>query len=144
MASRRTSNSGRLTAEDYRRLADFRHLLRRFLAFSEEQAEKLGLSAQQHQALLAIKGYGASPLSIGDLAQRLAIRHNSAVGLVNRLVGVGFVVRDYDPNDRRRAFLALTTKGERVLELLSTAHRDELRTIAPLLMPLLEQFRNKN
>jgi DNA-binding MarR family transcriptional regulator len=140
MASRRTSNPGQLAPEDYRLLAEFRHLLRRFLVFSEEQAAKIGLSAQQHQALLAIKGFGEDAPSVGDLADRLAIRHNSAVGLINRLVSGGYVVRNGDPDDRRRASLALTGKGDRILEKLSTAHRDELRNIAPLLKPLLARF----
>jgi DNA-binding MarR family transcriptional regulator len=140
MAMHRADQGGRLRPEDYRLLAEFRRLLRQFLVFSEAQARQIGLSAQQHQALLAIKGHGENAPAIGDLAHDLAIRHNSAVGLVNRLVEAGYVVRDEDSNDRRRVTLALTKTGETILEKLTAAHRDELRRMAPLLKPLLAQL----
>src|SRR5215469_11314344 len=75
-----------LALADYERLAEFRYLLRRFLIFSESAAVAAGLTAQQHQALLAIKGAGSmADLTTGALAERLGIRHHSAVGLVDRL-----------------------------------------------------------
>jgi DNA-binding MarR family transcriptional regulator len=142
MGIRHASDPERLGSADYRLLAEFRGLLRRFLVFSEAQARQIGLSAQQHQALLAIKGHGDDAPAIGDLAHSLVIRHNSAVGLVNRLVEAGYVVRHEDPTDRRRATLALTKGGETILEKLTAAHRDELRRMAPLLKPLLAQLQN--
>ena len=129
-----------LTDDDYRLLAEFRHQLRRFLVFSEEKAQAIGLSPQQHQALLAIKGSASGAMTIGQLAQRLMIRHNSVVGLINRLVAAGHVVRRADPADMRRATLALTARGEAALEKLTTAHREELRNTAALLKPLLAQL----
>lgn len=142
MGIRRSTDAERLKAEDYRLLAEFRGLLRQFLVFSEAQARQIGLSAQQHQALLAIKGYGRGAPAIGDLANSLVIQHNSAVGLVNRLVQAGYVVRNEDSVDRRRATLALTKGGETTLEKLTAAHRDELRRMAPLLKPLLAQLQD--
>src|SRR5579863_9005627 len=80
--------SGRkLSRPDYQRLAEFRYVLRRFLIFSENADAAAGLTAQQHQALLAVKGFtGAAAVTTGGLAERLGIRHHSAVGLVDRLV----------------------------------------------------------
>ena len=86
---RQTATAVQLKPEDYRLLAEFRRLLRQFLVFSEQQALGVGLAPQQHQALLAIKGSPDGPPTVGDLAERLAIRHNSAVGLINRLVPPG-------------------------------------------------------
>jgi DNA-binding MarR family transcriptional regulator len=140
MTARRTRS--RLGESDYQLLAEFRYLLRQFLVFSEGQAQEIGLSAQQHQALLAIKGFPNGAPSIGDLAYRLAIRHNSAVGLVNRLVNAGYVVRRVDSLDRRRVTLALARAGDAVLEKLTTTHRDELRRMAPLLKPLLTHLQD--
>ena len=77
--------------------------------------------------MLAIKGSPDGPPTVGDLAERLAIRHNSAVGLINRLVSAGYVTRRDDPSDKRRASLALTKAGEAILTKLSAAHRAELR-----------------
>jgi DNA-binding MarR family transcriptional regulator len=130
-----------LSLADYQRLAEFRFLLARFLAFSAKAARKAGLAPRQHQALLAIKGHPAgSQVTVGELAQRLGIRHHSAVGLANRLADGGYLVRRTDSEDRRRAILSLTPMGERALAALSAAHREELRRIAPLLKPLLSEL----
>jgi DNA-binding MarR family transcriptional regulator len=129
-----------LKIDDYKLLADFRHVLREFLAFSEERATEIGLAPQQHQALLAIKGFGPGNPTIGDLARHLVIKHNSAVGLVDRLVQSGLVARQADAKDKRRVGLALTEGGEALLTKLSTTHRAELRRIAPMLRELLQEL----
>ena len=127
-----------LAPHDYEVLAEFRYLLMRFAAFSEQAARAAGLAPRQHQALLAIKGFpGGAEVTIGDLAQRLGIRHHSSVGLVDRLVSAGYLVRGGDPRDRRRTLLSLTATGEKALAQLSAAHRSELRRVAPLLKSLL-------
>lgn len=132
----------RLAARDYRALAEFRQALRQFLAFSEEAAGKAGLTPAQHQALLAIKGMpGPEQISVGDLAQWLGVRHHSCVGLVERLVALGLVVKRSDPADRRRVFLGLTARAERKLADLSAVHRDELRRRADALGLLLKAIR---
>jgi DNA-binding MarR family transcriptional regulator len=133
--------SGELSLADYRLLAEFRFLLARFLAFSTKAARSAHLAPRQHQALLAIKGHPHGPqVTVGDLAHRLGIRDHSAVGLVNRLVQSGYLVRRTDMADRRRALLFLTPMAEKALAALSAAHREELRRLAPLLKPLLTQL----
>src|SRR5579872_6805999 len=83
-----------LSDADFRKLAAFRHALRTFLAFSSAEAESVGLAPQQHQALLAIRGWPeAGPPTIKDLAGQLLIRHNSAVELVHRLEDGGYLRR---------------------------------------------------
>ena len=123
-----------LTQADYERLAQLRYLLRRFLAFSERAAVDKGLTAQQHQAMLAIKGFGVTrALSTGELAERLDIRHHSAVGLLDRLAGRGLIRRHAGKDDRRQVLIELTPRAEGLLRELSAAHRDELERLAPLL-----------
>jgi DNA-binding MarR family transcriptional regulator len=130
-----------LAKAEYEALAAFRYTLRRFLDFSQGAAETAGLTAQQHQALLAIKGYpGRAVVSVGELAERLAIRHNSSVGLTDRLVAQGLIERRHDAVDRRLVLLALTPKAERLLAALSAAHRDELRRLRPTLTDLLDRL----
>ena len=127
---------------DYQRLSEFRYLIRRFLEFSQLQAEDAGLTPRQHQALLAIKGYpGGGPVTVGDLAERLRIRHHSAVELINRLSDAGLVVRDQDKDDHRRVLLRLTERADDCLAELSAAHLDELSRIEPMLRRLLDQGR---
>lgn len=130
-----------LTQQDYAVLADFRFLLRGFLAFSEGAARDAGLAPQQHQALLAIKGFpGDAAPSMGALAERLGIRHHSAVGLVDRLVLAGWLRRTPARDDARRVALTLTRAGEAKIAALSSAHREELRRLAPLLRQLLARI----
>jgi DNA-binding MarR family transcriptional regulator len=135
------SKTKALSRQDYRELAEFRFLLRNFLAFSETAARKAGLAPQQHQALLAVKGFpGEAPPSMGDLAERLGIRHHSAVGLVDRLVLAGWLRRTTDSEDGRKVALTLTRAGEAKIATLSSAHRDELRRLAPMLRQLLSRI----
>lgn len=127
--------------DEYEALADFRYTLRQFLHFSEQAAEQAGLAPQQHQALLTIMGFpGREQITIGELAERLQIRHHSAVGLVDRLVAQGLAARQPSENDRRQVYVSLSEHGLALLAQLSAAHREELRRLAPQLRKLLEQI----
>lgn len=131
----------RIKDEDYRALAAYRHALRRFLVFSEAAAREAGLTAQQHQAILAIRGQGAGGrMTIGELADSLLIRHHSAVELVDRLARADLVVRIEAEDDRRRVVVSLTPTAETILENLSANHLDELRHGRGLLVQLLERL----
>ncbi len=132
-----------LSKADYELLAEIRDLLRRFGAFSEEAAHRAGLTPHHHQALLAIKGYpGKESLTVGELAERLGVRHHSVVGLIDRLASRGLVQRRTSLQDRRQVLIELTPKAETLLVDLSLAHRDELKRLAPLLGPLLAQLQS--
>src|ERR1700752_4664503 len=74
----------RANSVNYEALAEFRFQLRRFLAFSEANARKNGLTSQQYQALLTIRGLSRSHqnMSVGELADFLLIKHHNAVGLI--------------------------------------------------------------
>lgn len=123
---------------DYAALAEFRYQLRKFLAFSETAAARVGLSSRQHQALLTIKGLaGSGGIGVGMLAERLLIRQHSAVELVDRLERAGLAQRGPDPDDGRRVLVSLTPTGERRLRALSGVHLDELRSLAPSLVSVL-------
>ena len=125
---------------DYRRLAEFRYLIRCFLEFSEAAAAREGLTARQHQALLAIKGAPEAAIpTIGYLAERLRIQHHSAVELVDRLSEAGLLLREPDERDRRRVRLALTAVAEARLAALSASHLEELRQLRPALLEILDQ-----
>ena len=131
----------RLNGADYQMLAQLRYLLRRFAAFSEAAARGAGLTSQQHQALLAVRGFpGPARISVGELAERLQLRHHSAVGLVDRLAARGLLRRHYDRRDRRRVLLTVTPGGRARLARLSRVHREELARLAPLLRALLARL----
>jgi DNA-binding MarR family transcriptional regulator len=128
-----------LTRADYEKLAAFRYALRQFLRFSEEAAHAAGVTPQQHQALLAIKGYpGRDWVTMSELAERLQVQHHSAVGLADRLVDEKLLTRKPSASDRRAVHLHLTARGERVLAGLGAAHRAQLTQIGPHLKLLLD------
>jgi DNA-binding MarR family transcriptional regulator len=126
----------RLQTSDYARLAKFRHALREFLRFSEDAAAAAGLTAQHYQAMLRACPEGRR-VTINDLAQDLLIKHNSAVGLVDRLVEEGLVVREPSSADRRKVELRLSARGRQVLSKLAGMHRSELQRIAPALKKVI-------
>ena len=127
-----------LTLADYASLAELRYQIRRFLHFSEQASRMAGLEPSQHQLMLALKGLptGVRP-RIGELAERLQVRHHSAVELVNRLSAGGYVRRHRGGEDGREVLLSLTPKGEKVLQGLSLHHRAELRMRGPALIAAL-------
>ncbi len=127
---------------EYEALAAFRYALRRFVAFSEAEAKAAGLTPRQHQALLAIKGTpeASHGLAIGQIADHLMIRPNSAVELVDRLAEAGLVLRQPDATDGRRMLVTLTARAESLLQSLSRAHLRELRANRSGLLALLRRM----
>ena len=127
---------------DYVALADLRHHIRRFLQVREEAARAAGVEPQQYMALLQIKALETRPpATINALAERLLVRHHTAVELTDRTQELGLVVRKRDRDDRRLVRLALTAKGRGRIRALTIAHLDELRTRVPLLAALVEDDR---
>jgi DNA-binding MarR family transcriptional regulator len=126
-----------LQAADYAALAEFRHQLRSFLAFSEAAAREAGLEPQQHQLLLAVRGFGDKAPTVREVAERLVLKHHSTVELIDRLEEHGLVYRRRATDDRRAVRVHLAAAGEKLLEGLSHAHREHLRAAAPELMAAL-------
>ncbi|MEX1177526.1 MAG: MarR family winged helix-turn-helix transcriptional regulator [Nitriliruptor sp.] len=127
-----------LTDADYRSLAEFRAALRVFLHTSETAARDAGLTPNQHQLLLAIRGWsGGAPPSVSDLAERLQLQVHSTGELLARAEEAGLVVRNQDPGDGRRQRIELTRDGVDRLAALSAFHRDELRSLRRRLVAAL-------
>jgi DNA-binding MarR family transcriptional regulator len=123
-----------LQTRDYAQLASFRYALRGFLRFRAAAADQEGLTSQHYQAMLILRGWPEGrPVSINDLAHQLLIKHNSAVGLVDRLARNELIVRETSAVDRRRVELHLSPRGRRVLARLAAMHRRELQRIGPIM-----------
>jgi DNA-binding MarR family transcriptional regulator len=123
-------------------LAEFRYELRCFLHFSETAALKAGLHPRQHQLLLQVAGAPqATAVTIAYAAERLGLKHNSAVELVNRSEREGLLARTVDEADKRRAILRLTRKGKLLLGKLAADHACELNELAPRLAKSLKHIR---
>jgi DNA-binding MarR family transcriptional regulator len=129
---KRAERRYKLDTRDYAQLAAFRHALRGFLHFGEAAALEAGLTSHHYQAMLVLRSCPEGRrTTIGDLADELFIKHNSAVGLVDRLVRENLVARKPSRVDRRKVELKLTPRGRRVLARLAAVHQGELRRIGP-------------
>jgi DNA-binding MarR family transcriptional regulator len=104
----------------------------------ELAARSAGIEPQQYLVLLQLKGLESDgTTTVGRLAERLQVRHHSAVELVDRLVRRGMVARHRDERDRRGVVLRLTPRGESVLRQLALQSLAELETEGPALVALL-------
>ncbi len=104
-------------------------------------AKRAVLTPQQHQALLAIKGFsGRDTVTVSELAERLQLRHHSTDELLDRLGDLKLVTREQSVADRRHVNVHLTSRGEQVLDKLSSAHEEQLRRIGPKLSMLLDRL----
>ena len=135
------ANSAELDLIDYQALAEFRYRIRKFWRFSEAAVRAVGLEPQHHQLMLALKGMpDGVRATVGELAERMQIRHHSSVELIDRLTEQGLVQRRRSEQDRRQVLVALTARGERILRELSIHHREELQAIAPQLIGALRSI----
>ncbi len=133
------------TDEDYRRLLELRTGLRRFLRWSDRQAQAAGLTPAQHQLLLAIRGHpDPRGPTVGDVAAYLLLRHHSAVGLLDRAETAGLLTRSQDPGNLSAVRVRLTEKGSRQLEALSELHLEELAHLAPTMHALWDALEHAN
>ncbi|MFG1975275.1 MarR family winged helix-turn-helix transcriptional regulator [Nonomuraea fuscirosea] len=125
-----------LTKQDFEALARFRFGIRSYLRFSEEAVRAAGLTPQQYQLLLALKGFpGRDWASVRELADRLLLRHHSVVELIGRAQKQGLVRRGAHPSDGRAVRVMPTPEGERVMARLGALHRDELRRMDTAILP---------
>jgi DNA-binding MarR family transcriptional regulator len=125
----------RLEEKDYRALADWRHALRRFLSASEAITRSQGVSPTQYQLLLFVRGARNGAPSIAELAERLQIRHQSAVGLVDRCQMAGLVGRSRDPENRRRVLVRTTRRGAALLARLAAEHFATIEKLGRAFVP---------
>jgi DNA-binding MarR family transcriptional regulator len=130
LATRRKARGTELSAAEYETIAAFRYMLRRFLAATDRNAALVGLTQQQYLALLVIRA-DTGVVTIRELADRMLVKHHSAVGLTDRLVRLGLIRRERVVGDRRRVALRFTPHGTRVFSRLANAQREELRRVGP-------------
>lgn len=138
---RSTAFADPLSDQDYETLAAFRHELRRFLQFSEKAAKSVGLTPQQHQALLAIRADPRGGMGVGNMAKQLFIQPHSASELADRLIALDLVTRQPAEDDRRRMWLRLTPAARERLDRMTIAHRAEVVRMRPTLDTILGRLR---
>jgi DNA-binding MarR family transcriptional regulator len=103
--------------------------MRKFLRFSKDElAARAKITPEQYEALLALRASAhEGDFTIGQLSERLQVKHHSAVTLVAKLVERGLVARRAGTTDRRQVFLKLTPQGSTLLAKVAASHREEIR-----------------
>jgi DNA-binding MarR family transcriptional regulator len=134
----KSQNKPRVTLADYRALAEFRYQIHRYLGLSDQAARSAGLLPGQYRLLLIAKGLpdGIEP-TIGNLAERLGLRHHSTVELVDRLAQRGLIYRERSEHHRSFVFVRITAKGEKLLQKLVVSRKKELQKAGPILVKAL-------
>lgn len=131
----------RISDREYARLLALRTQLRKFESWSAEQAAAHGLTASQHQLLLAVRGHSTEEgPTIGEVADYLMVRHNTAVELVDRTQDLGLLERHRDPDDHRIVHLTLTDEGAARVAALAGAHIEELARVGPMIDALTDEL----
>ncbi len=129
----------RIRDADYARLLTVRTGLRQFEKWSAERAAEHGLTASQHQLMLAVRGHvDPQGPTISEAAEYLLIRHHSAVELVDRSEKAGLLLRTRDAEDHRAVRLQLSADGARILEALTSAHLEELARLTLLFESMMD------
>jgi DNA-binding MarR family transcriptional regulator len=133
-----------VTLSDYRALAEFRYQLTRYLTLSDQAARSAGLHPGQYRLLLMVKGLpdGIQP-TIGNLAERLGLRHHRTVELVDRLEQRGLINRERSASHRSFVFVRISQKGETVLRRLVQSRKKELQKAGPILVKALNTLTKK-
>jgi DNA-binding MarR family transcriptional regulator len=117
-----------IATADYRALAELRYQIRRFLCEGDTAARQFGLEPQQYLLLLAVRGLPeGTDATIRTLAERLALKHNSVVELIDRMEKHGYVHRIRSPDDRRCVLVSLLPDGKKLLEKVARKRITELR-----------------
>jgi len=136
-----------ITTAEYQALAELRYRIRKFVGEGDAVSRAAGLEPQQYLLLLAIRGLPqGEAATIRTIAGRLALKHHSAVELIDRLAAHGYVRRSRSRDDRRRVLVALLPRGEKLLERVARDRIGELRAsgaaLANAISALLENGRS--
>ncbi len=136
--------TGEISTAEYRALAQLRYLIRHFVSEGDTVSRAVGLEPQQYLLLLSVRGLPeGEEATIRTLAERLALRHHSAVELIDRLEAHGYVRRTRGREDRRRVLVSLLPRGERMLEQVASHRISELRSTGHELVRTIDQLLEK-
>ncbi|HSN17426.1 MAG TPA: MarR family transcriptional regulator [Gammaproteobacteria bacterium] len=124
--------------EKCQRLAEWLDAWRAFFAVNDAVLTEAKVTAGEFAAMLEIdRSDEPQGPTIGMLAVRLRVRHNTSVGLVTRMSKKGYVRRVRDTRDRRQAHVQLTENGRHALTAMVLAHCRELQETRLQLAPVI-------
>jgi DNA-binding MarR family transcriptional regulator len=131
---------------EYRALAELRYRIRHFIQEGDAGAQRASLEPQQYLMLLAIRGLPKGAVAtIRTLAERMALKHHSAVELIDRLESHGLARRSRSPGDKREVRVSLLPRGSKLLDRVARERLSELKSsgmaLADAITALVERKR---
>ena len=132
-----------LQAKDYAALGAFRYEMRKFLRVSKNVvAARAKLTPEQYEALLAIKSSSeANGVTVGEISERLQLKHHTAVSLLDKLEARKLATRKRASTDRRNVNVQLTKAGTLLLARLAAIHLRELQQRSAEIIDALRRIR---
>jgi DNA-binding MarR family transcriptional regulator len=100
--------------------------------YASEVAARLrdeGLGGLHRSAYWLLTALSSGATDAGQLVEAMGVTKQAVSKLVDGLVAEGFVLREPNLSDRRRADLALTPKGVRTVEVIRSAVRAAEHTL---------------
>ncbi len=107
--------------------------MRRSMSDFARFARDAGLSMQQFSALYVLRGSAGHGVS--SLGENLGVTSAAASQMIERLVQQGLLERCEDPHDRRVRQVALTPRGEELMERSAQARRSWIEGLTRVLSP---------
>jgi DNA-binding MarR family transcriptional regulator len=95
--------------------------------------EELGINFPQLRILFRVRSHPG--IDLRTLAEQIGISASGASQQVDKLVDRGFLVRQDDPEDRRRLSLELTERGQQATGEISRATRTFVESALSVLTP---------
>jgi len=127
-----------ISTAEYQALAELRYRIRKFLNEGDEVAREAGLESQQYLMLLLIRGLpDGKAATIQTLAERLALKHQTVVELIDRMEAHGYLRRTRSRDDRRHVLVSILPRGEKLLEQVARHRISELRSSGTALVKAL-------
>ena len=91
--------------------------------------QQVGLPHTWFEVLLRISRSDGGQVSMGVLAQQVALTSGGITKMVDRMIRAGLVERLPCPTDRRVSFAALTPSGQDALQQATAVHVRDLRQV---------------
>jgi DNA-binding MarR family transcriptional regulator len=130
---------------DYRALAELRYRIRHFIQEGDAAAQRSNLEPQQYLMLLAIRGLPQGAVAtISTLAERMALKHHSAVELIDRLETHGLVRRSRSEGDKREVRVSLLAQGSKLLDRVARERLSELKASGVVLANAITALVERN
>ena len=122
-----------ITDADDRLVTTFGRLLEAHAALTRRAGRSLerecGIPQAWFEVLLRISRADGGQVSMGALAQQVALTSGGITRLLDRMIDAGLVQRVPCPTDRRVLFAALTAQGNAKLAEALNVHTTDLRVV---------------